>query len=382
MKIGVIGAGLSGLTFTAALRRSSPGIQVDIYERGPSVDSRFQGYSLGLRGDGGLPVLKSLGLYEELSKQAVTISNFVFCDQSGRVLLELPAAGSEQRLTQRVKRQALRTALLGAIGDAPVHSGMPAAGVRQNERGVEIQFENGQTALADYLVACDGASSAIRRQLFKDQKHYLDLTTILFDSPHRLEHPLLEGGYFMTLGRNGTSVFCYRQPDGIHLSYTVHASSEKEISVLEAGTLLRLLQLETRYWHAPIPEIVAGIDPSSVVVRGCYDREPLKHVRQGRVWLIGDAAHPMSPMQGQGANMALVDAHKLAGLFAEMDVNPGHTTSKSRALERDIVTRGRRAVLDSRAASRRFHTTDHLQQRLRDFDFQVNNALIQMVVKK
>jgi len=382
MKIGVIGAGLSGLAFTAALKRSAPGIQVELYESGPSVDTRFQGYSIDLKGDGGLHVLRSLGLYDQLSGQAVTISNSVFCNQDGRILLELPALDGEKHRVQRVNRQSLRTALLAVVGDTPIHSGMLARGFRQNEAGVEVQFENGQTASADYLVACDGASSAIRRQMVKDQKHYLDLTTILFDSPHLCDHPLLAGGFFMTFGRNGTSLFCYRQPDGVQLSYTVHAASESEISGLEPGTLLRLLQLETRSWHAPIPEIVAGVDPSSVVVRGCYDREPLKHVRQGRVWLIGDAAHPMSFLKGQGANLAMVDALDLAGFFCGLAVNPRKEGLKARTLERNIVARGRQAVLASRAASQRFHTTDHLQQRLRDLDFQVNNKLIRMVARK
>jgi 2-polyprenyl-6-methoxyphenol hydroxylase-like FAD-dependent oxidoreductase len=218
--------------------------------------------------------------------------------------------------------------------------------------------------------------------MIKDQRHYLDLTTILFDSPHLCEHPLLAGGYFMTFGHNGTSLFCYRQPGGVQLFYTVHAAAENEISGLEPGALLRLLQIETRSWHAPIPEIVAGIDPSSVVVRGCYDRDPLKHVRQGRVWLIGDAAHPMSFLQGQGANLAMVDALDLANLFCSLAVNPRNEGLKARALERNIVTRGRKAVLASRAASQRFHTTDHLQQRLRDLDFQLNNKLIRMVARK
>ena len=382
MKIGVIGAGISGLTFTAALRRSAPDIQVQLYERDPSADSRFQGYSLGLKGDGGLPVLKSLGLYDQLSRQAVTIMNFVFCDQNGRILLELPATGDEKRLTQRVKRRALKTVLLGAVGDTPIHSGMIAKGFCKNDRGVEVHFENGQTASADYLIACDGAGSAIRQQMFGDQKHYLSLTSILVDSPHLLKHPLLEGGYFMTLGRNGTSVFCYRQPDGVHLSYTVHSASESEISGLETGTLLRLIQHETRSWHEPIPEIVDGVDPASLVVRGYYDKEPLKQVRQGRVWLIGDAAHPMSPSQGQGANMAMVDALKLAELFSELAVNPGNEEVKAEALERDILSRGRKAVLASRNAAQQFHTTSHTQQMLRNIGFKMSNTFIRMSSRK
>src|SRR5262245_14344283 len=131
MNIGVIGAGIGGLTFAAAMRRFAPEAKVELFERDLSATSRFQGYSLGLKGDGGLAVLKTLGLHDLLATQAVTILNFLFCDQRGRVLLELPHTDDEKRLTRRVKRHDLKTALIAAIGDTPIHSDMLATGFRQ-----------------------------------------------------------------------------------------------------------------------------------------------------------------------------------------------------------------------------------------------------------
>lgn len=382
MKIGVIGAGISGLTFAAAMKRSAPKMQVELYERDVSATSRFQGYSLGMKGDGGLPVLKTLGLYDQLAEHAVPIMNFIFCDQRGKILLELPATSDETRLTVRIKRNALKSALLGAMGNIPIHSSMTAKGFHQDNGSIEVQFENGKTASADYLVACDGVASAIRQQMVGDQKRYLGLTTILLDSPHLIKHPLLEGGYFLTLGDNGASLFCYRQPDGIHLSYTVHAASESDITSQAEDNLVKRVQDETKTWHSPIPEIAAQVDPASLVVRGYYDKEPIQHVRQGRVWLVGDAAHPMSPFQGQGANMAMLDALKLAQFFGELEVDPSRAETKAESLERDIVTRGRKAVLESRNAARQFHTTSRVQRGLRDIGFQIGNFFIRMSTKK
>src|SRR3989442_6745100 len=104
-------------------------------------------------------------------------------------------------------------------------------------------------------------------------------------------------------GRHGSSVFCYRETDSIHLSYTVHVA-EDALRTHTPAALLRRLQQATQAWHAPIPAVAIGIDPSTVVARGSYDKEPATRVRDGRGCLICAAAHPISPFHGQG-NIAM-----------------------------------------------------------------------------
>ena len=377
MKIAVIGAGISGLTFAAAMQRFSPETQVDVYERDQGLTSRPQGYSLGLKGDLGLGVLKTLGLYEHLAQEMVTITNFVFCNQRGQHLLELKASGNEQRLTQRVQRQALKAALQQAVHPTPIHWDLHCTGYRQRDDGIEVQFEDRTSVQADYLIACDGVSSAIRQQMVGDEKRYLGLTSIVCEAPVTIQHPLLQGGYFMTLADNGSSVFCYRQPEGVHLSYTVQAVSEEELKTQTSAELLQRVQQATKTWHPPIPEIASAIDPASVVVRGYYDKEPIKHVREGRLWLIGDAAHPMAPFQGQGANLGMVDGLQLAQYFADLVTSPSETEAKARALESQIIARGHKAVLESRNTARQFHQTNRLQQEFRNVGFRIGNLFIQ-----
>jgi 2-polyprenyl-6-methoxyphenol hydroxylase-like FAD-dependent oxidoreductase len=157
----------------------------------------------------------------------------------------------------------------------------------------------------------------------------------------------------------------------LHLSYTVHVDAESRLTASLPRDLLGLVIDGTADWHAPIPEIARAIFPKSVVVRGYYDREPALRVRDGRVWLIGDAAHPMNPFRGEGANMAMLDAVKLAEW-----IGGGANGAAATRLEADIVKRGRRAVLQSRRAAEQFHTTDRFQKAMRNLGFRVARLFI------
>jgi salicylate hydroxylase len=374
MRIAIIGAGIGGLTLAAALRYFDPQLEIDLYER--DATNRAQGYSLGLKGDAGILALRRLGLFEQLRPFMTPITNFVFCNQRGHPLLELPSGGDDRRLTMRVKRAQLKVALRAAASDAPIHFGAECIGYRQTSDSIEVQFRDGQTVRADYAVAADGVGSAVRQRFVGGAKRYLGLTAMVGDAPIALTHPLLEGGYFMTLGDDGSSAFCYREADGIHLSYTQHAASEDALSRETPEALLWRVQEVTAAWHDPIPRITAAIDPATVVSRSYYDKEPIKRVRDGRMWLIGDAAHPMCRFQGQGANMAMLDALKLGHLLAAGSGSADREHREATKLEDDIVARGRKATLESRNAANQFHTTSRFKQRNRNIGFSVANFFI------
>jgi salicylate hydroxylase len=378
MRIAIVGAGLGGLTLAAALRQKSDTADVEMYERDASADSRPQGYAIGLKHDGGIAALTDLGLRSAVldADDTTLVTGFVFTDQRGRELLRLAAGSNETRLTYRVQRRRLKQVLLAAAGGTPVHYGQTCVGYTVSPDGATLRLEGGRTVDADVVVAADGVGSAVRRQFVGDGKHYLGLTAIHADASLVPDHPLLAGGYFMTLGDDGTSFFAYPQPDGTtHFSYTLHAANEAEV-VDAPDALLDRVRKGTKGWHDLVGELVAAAKPDSAGVRGYYDREPVRSVRdgaRGQVWLIGDAAHPMSPFQGAGANTAMRDALDLADVFAA-------GTDGAVVAER-IITRGRKAALESRRAAAQFHTTSRFKQRNRDFGFRLANRFIRMFNK-
>jgi 2-polyprenyl-6-methoxyphenol hydroxylase-like FAD-dependent oxidoreductase len=72
-----------------------------------------------------------------------------------------------------------------------------------------------------------------------------------------------------------------------------------------------------RHWHHPIPELIEATKEADILKNDARDRPPLRQWGRGRVTLLGDAAHPITPNVGQGPGMAIEDAACLARLLAE-----------------------------------------------------------------
>jgi len=90
----------------------------------------------------------------------------------------------------------------------PFHFGQHCSGYSQGEKDIEFHFEDGTSAQAEYLITCDGVSSALRQQLRGDEKRYLGLTSIVCEALLLVQHPLVQGSYFMTPGDDDFSAFC------------------------------------------------------------------------------------------------------------------------------------------------------------------------------
>ena len=370
MKVIIIGAGISGLTLAAALAQLAPRIEVEIFERDAEPAERRKGYAIGLKGDAGLAVLSRLGLREQvLAADAQQVTNFVITDRQGRTLLALPSGSDAPRQTYRVQHDHLQSTLAAGV-TTPAQYGFQALGYEEIDTRYRVVFTGGRHVDGDVVIAADGAGSALRRQLVDDSPHFLGLSAITGDAAVAIVDPLLSGGYFMTLGDRGDSFFCYRQPGGVHFSYTSHVDP----SALESTSqpqLLHQIQAATADWHHLVCSIVSAAELESIKLRGYYDKEPTKQVRDGNFWLIGDAAHPMSPFQGQGANTAMLDALDLAELLGS-----GNLSAERDYVAAGIATRGRKAVLGSRRSAQQFHATSSFQITSRNLGFRVANSMV------
>jgi 2-polyprenyl-6-methoxyphenol hydroxylase-like FAD-dependent oxidoreductase len=115
-------------------------------------------------------------------------------------------------------------------------------------------------------------------------------------------------------------------------------------------------------WHRPIEDLIRAADDSMILRNDIYDSDPLGEWGRGRITLVGDAAHPMTPNLGQGACQAIEDALELAACVAE---GTGLEMGLEK-YEKRRIARTSPVILASRRLGRIAQIEDPLLCRLRD----------------
>ncbi len=356
LQIIIIGAGIGGLTLANLLRQSNPAICVRIFERDSAAHARTQGGTLGLKEQGGLDVLRCLGMDEEIRAVSTSVTQFTILTHQGKHLLTLH--GHPHSL--RVPRAALRDLLLRDIYQMITFDAL-CTGYAERQGKLVVRFADGHEETADVVVACDGVKSAIRHQLIGDQPHYLGLSAINGSIATAERHPLLAAGPLLVIGE-GASLILDQQRDSIGWSLTLR-TQPKELESLPPSILKERVKDSTWQWYSPICELVSSTHIEDIAsIGGFYDKKPLRHARAGTLVLLGDAAHPMSPFRGEGANMAMRDAFSFVDIL--QTAQEGQLEQALAHYEHEMLTRTRKAVLESRKAAREMHSRSLLTRLL------------------
>ena len=118
-------------------------------------------------------------------------------------------------------------------------------------------------------------------------------------------------------------------------------------------------------WCTPIPDVIRQTDPAAILRNEICDRDPIDRWGDGRVTLLGDAAHPMTPNLGQGACQAIEDAVELGRQLAGVR-EPSAIPDALRSYEARRAPRARRIVLLSRRYGRMAQARSRLGCWIRD----------------
>ncbi|KAF2080686.1 FAD-dependent oxidoreductase [Flavobacterium sharifuzzamanii] len=327
--VAIIGAGIGGVALAVACLHR--GIPFTIYERDSDFDARSQGYGLTLQQAS--KAMKGLGI---TSLDGVISTKHIVHNTEGKILgewgtrkwLETAIKSPTKRTNIHIARQLLRLALLEQLGgNNAVKWGHQLVNLRESEDGVELNFqtnENIKTVKADLVVGADGIRSAVRRLIIGEETtplRYLDCIVILGICPlsalEGLSNDLLDSKtIFQTANGNERIYVMPYTADSVmwQLSFPMSEEEAKELSSKGPQALKEEAYRRTQ-WHTPIPQILEATQENLISGYPVYDRELLSAAlleKNQNITLIGDAAHPMSPFKGQGANQALLDALKLA----------------------------------------------------------------------
>lgn len=329
--LAIIGGGIGGVALAVACLHR--GISFTLYERDLGFDARSQGYGLTLQ-QASLAI-KGLGIWS--LKEGVHSTRHVVHTSEGKIIgewghrtrMHLVPKRSPKRTNIHIARQTLRLALLNQLGgQASVQWGHQLIDLKEKGNdGIELTFQvKGElrTAKADLVVGADGIRSMVRNIMLGEDKsplRYLGCIVILGICPlsalNGLENPLLDSAtVFQTANGNDRIYIMPYSKDTVmwQLSFPMTEKEASELSLKGPQALKQEAGRRTQ-WHVPIPQIISATPENLISGYPVYDRELLKPElleNFGKVTLIGDAAHPMSPFKGQGANQALLDALALA----------------------------------------------------------------------
>ncbi len=314
LTVAIAGGGIGGLAAAVALRRA--GLTVLVIERTERIDDVGAGlilYPNGVRAAEAIsPTLGSA--VRAAGHVATPGQSRPVLTPKGEVLAVHPI-GDLGRLYGAPHISLLRTTLQRLLYEEAQAAGVVLRnGVRVEDHAghdgrVDVMLSDGTTLEVDLLVGADGIHSGVRRRLLGDGPPvYRGYTTLRGRSPAPADHP-----YGFVVSGQGLGLFTAPIGGG-QLYWTAKIVAPAGVwPAKDRTTALADLAQELTGWHEPVLRMIADVEPPGrVVVTDISDRDPISRWTWGRVTLLGDAAHPMSPELGQGANTALEDAVVLA----------------------------------------------------------------------
>ena len=328
IKVVVIGGGIGGLFAANAL--IARGLDVAVYEQAPALGEIGAGVFLT---PNSVRHLQRVGLGPAVEKAGARVgTGSQYFRHDGAPIAPVQVTNSSGwNATFGMHRADLVELLAAGLPQGVVHTGHRGIGLEQSGDAARVSFENGATAEGDIVVAADGIHSELRhyaappsRPVFHGSVAYRGVL------PHHLIPHWPTDRWLMWLGKaRHFLTFPVRGGELINYVGFVPADAEMKESWSAPGDP-DMLRREFEGWDPRIGTLLREVQKT--FRWALYDREPLPTWTKGRLTLLGDAAHPMLPHLGQGANQSIEDGMALATILAAAE--PGNLPAALLAYER------------------------------------------------
>ncbi len=320
LKVLIAGGGIGGLT--SALCLAKGGCEVSVFEQAPEFGEVGAGIQLS---PNCTRVLHHLGLESALRARAFLPEGTQFRHwRSGKVIAESALGDSVvQRYGEpyyHIHRGDLLRLLVEAAQQSSKITLHTDAGVQDfaaTADGVRLSVGHAEHQ-GDLLIGADGIHSAVRAQLWGEQKPRFtgNIAWRALVPSKRLPHSLIRPMSTVWWGPGKHFVHYYvRSGDLVNCVCVVEKDGWEVESWTEHGNYSEL-KSDFAGWHGDIQQLIDQADRDSLYKWALYDRPPMRQWGQGRVTLLGDACHPTLPFMAQGAAMAIEDAAVLAGCLS------------------------------------------------------------------
>lgn len=313
----IIGAGMGGLATAANLRRI--GIDVTIYEQARA----FARVGAGIQqGPNSVKVLRGMGLEERVRSVAFHPEMTRYRDAATGDLLWQRMQGEEYEKKYGapqllLHRADLHEALASIVPEDVIQRSKKLVDFRQDAEGVDMFFADGSSARADMMIAADGVHSMVRERMHgPEQPRFTGRVAYRTTFPTSLIKNVEVEGSTKWMAKDRHIVIYFTNPRKDEV-YFVTSTPEPSFNIESWSTEGDLNQLLREYegFHP----IVRGVLEACPAVHkwALVERDPLPFWTQGRITLLGDSCHPMTPYMAQGAGTSIEDAAILARCLAD-----------------------------------------------------------------
>ncbi len=305
MKIVIIGGGIGGLTLALALKRN--GQEVTIYESASEIKPVGAGIIMA---SNAMQIFEKLGIRDKIESSGHKISKIKITDAQLNTITATELGKFEKKYgvyNIAIHRADLQKILATEIGFQNIQLSKRLLKI-EKENDLKLTFEDGTVVNTDIIIAADGIKSNVRNQLFqpgiiRDTKQKCWRGVSEFDWTQKYQHEAFEAW-----GKGKRFGFVKISHDKVYWFAVINETLMKD------GAKITELFKE---FHPEIVKIISETYKDNIIFNDIIDLQPINKWQDGRVCLMGDAAHASTPNMGQGACQAVEDAYVIGELFGQ-----------------------------------------------------------------